>query len=170
MAYRKKDQEPTNGKGYKLTHKMEMFISEYMVDLNASQACIRAGYKTKNPNRIGAELLRHPVIAEVIKQKMDERVENNELTADYIVNKLMTIVEATDKDNPQAALRGLELLGKTLGIFRDRQEISGPDGEAIKMEQKVKENAADFTSKLSSLVKRAGTDGVAEFPDRRGEG
>lgn len=165
MAYRKKGQEPTNGKGYKMTHKMEAFVDEYLVDLNASQACVRAGYKTKNPNRIGAELLRHPVIAERIEERLAEKRERNELSADYVLDKLVAIVEATDKSNPQAALRGLELLGKHLGLYRERQEISGPDGEAIKMEQKVKENAADFTSKLSSLVKRSGTDGMAGESD-----
>jgi len=169
MAYRKKGEEPTNGKGYKLTHKMQAFIDEYLVDLNASQACVRAGYKTKNPNRIGAELLRHPVISKVIEERLAEKRERNELTADYVLDKLVAIVEATDKENPQAALRGLELLGKHLGLYKDRQEISGPDGEAIKMEQKVKENAADFTSKLSRLAKRAGEGNVVSFADGQGK-
>ena len=170
MSYRKKSDGPsTNGKGQRITDKMARFIDEYMVDLNASQACIRAGYKTKNPNRVGPEIRNHPLVAAEIEKRMAYKQERNEVTADYVLDKLMAIVEATDKSNPQAALRGLELLGKNLGLFKDRQEISGPDGEAIKMEQKVKENAADFTSKLAQLVKRNGEGNVVKLSDGRGE-
>lgn len=171
MAYLRKGQEvPTRGKGQKLSAKMEMFVSEYLIDLNGTAAVQRAGYKTRNPNKLASELLRHPLVKAAIDDRMAEKQERNELTEDYIIQKLIKIVEDTDKSSPTAALRGLELLGKTLGLFKERQEISGPDGEAIKMEQKVKENAADFTSKLASLVKRAGTDNVVEFPDGGREG
>lgn len=165
MAYLRPGQEPpSTGKGSKLSPKMERFVEEYLVDLNASAAVERAGYKTRNRNKMAAELIRHPLVKAKIEESMGERRERMELTADYVINKLVDIVEKTESGNPSAALRGLELLGKHLGLYKDRQEISGPDGEAIKMEQKVKEDVADFTSSLARLVKRGREDGVVEFP------
>ncbi len=169
MAYLKPGQSaPNKGKGSKLSPKMERFVEEYLVDLNASEAVLRAGYKTRNKNRMGAELLRHPLVSQTIEEHLQARRERMELTADYVLTKLVDIVEKQQEGNPQAALRGLELLGKHLGLYRDRQEISGPDGRAIEMEQRVKEDAADFASSLSRLIKREGTGGVAEFPKRGG--
>lgn len=159
------DTPPTKGKGSRLGAKQERFIEEYMVDLNAAAAVLRAGYKcARNQHRLGAELLRHPLIAAEVKKRTDERRERRELTADYVLDKLVTIVEQTESGNPAAALRGLELLGKHLGLYKDRTEISGPDGGAIETEQRVREDVNDFTSRISSLAKRTGTSGVSEFP------
>jgi len=171
MAYIQPGQEPpSSGKGSKLSPKMEKFVEEYLIDLNASEAVLRAGYKTRNQNRMGAELLRHPLVKSAIDKHMEKRRDRMELTADYVLTKLVNIVEQTENGNPSAALRGLELLGKHLGLYRDRQEISGPDGGAIEMEQKAEKNAADFTSQLSRLARRSGEGEVVKFPDATGNG
>lgn len=171
MAYLKPGQEPPlTGKGSKLSPKMALFVDEYLIDFNASQAVLRAGYKTRNRNRMAAELLRHPLVKREIQKRLEERKERMEVTQDYVLTKLMSIVEETEKGNPQAALRGLELLGKHLGLYKDKQEISGPDGGAIEMEQRVKEDVADFTSSLSRLARRGGATEVVGFPKREGEG
>lgn len=170
MAYLRPGAEPPlKGKGSKLSPMMERFVEEFLLDLNASEAVIRAGYKTRNKNRMGAELLRHPLIRARIDEAKAERRGRMELTADYVLTKLVAIVEQQEDGNPQAALRGLELLGKHLGLYRDRQEISGPDGGAIEMEQKIKEDVRDFTSSLSRLIERGGKDGVVSFPKRAGD-
>lgn len=159
MAYIQPGSEPpTKGKGSKLSTKMSLFVDEYLVDLNGSKAVLRAGYKTKIPNRIATELLRHPLVIQAIQDKQAKRRDRLELSADYVITKLISIVEETESGNPQAALRGLELLGKHLGLYRDRQEISGPDGGAIEMEQRVKEDVSDFKSKLDRLAE-SGTKG-----------
>ena len=106
-----------------------------------------------------------------------------ELTSDYVLVSLMEIAEATKDKNPNAALRAYELLGKHLGLYRDRQEISGPDGQSIKYEQEVKENVDEFTSRIAGLAKRSevpggassgsSRDGAGEvsfLPKRSGEG
>lgn len=171
MAYLTKNSElPTTGKGSKLSAKMSCFIDEYMVDLNGSAAVLRVPYKTNNPHKLAAELLNHPLVRAEVERRKDERREKTELSAEYVVNKLIDIVEKTEKNNPQAALRGLELLGKTIALFKERTEVSGPDGTAIQMEQKVKNDAADFTSRLSRLARTAGAAGVVEFPHPSGEG
>lgn len=166
MAYLKPDSPiPTEGKGRKLGPKMELFVQHYIIEMNATQAVLKAGYKTRNPQKMATELMRHPLVKEKIKEAMDERRERMELSADYVITKLMDIVEETEKGNPGAALRGLELLGKHLGLYRDKQEISGPDGGAIEVEnKKIEQDAADFTRRISRLAQRNGTNGVSEFP------
>ena len=167
----KDDPVPEKGKGSKLTSKMENFVNEYFVDFNGAQAVLRAGYKTSKPNRMAVKLLNHPLIAEAIAERKKERAEKTELTAEYVITKLVSIAERQEEINAQAALRALELLGKHLGLYRDRQEISGPDGEAIQVKQEqIKQNVDEFTSRIASLAKRNGTGNVVEFPNGRGEG
>lgn len=166
-----KDQTPPKkGKGSKLTTKMENFVNEYFVDFNASQAVLRAGYKTTAPARLAHKLMQHPLVAEAVEAKKAERQEKFELNAEYVITKLVAIADKQEDINAQASLRALELLGKHLGLYRERQEISGPDGEAIQMEQKVKQNVDEFTSRIASLAKRNGTGDVLKFPDGSREG
>lgn len=170
MSYLSPDAEPPlTGKGSKLGPKMRLFVEEYLIDLVASKAVLRAGYKTNNPTKLGTQLLNHPLVKREINKHVDARSERMALSADYVIQKLMNIVEDTESGNPSAALRGLELLGKHLGLYRDRQEISGPDGEAIKMEQKVKQDVSDFKSRLARLAPSGGTGTVVEFPDGQGD-
>lgn len=172
MAYIQPGQEiPKTGKGSRLSVKMERFVEEYLIDGNATAAVLRAGYKTNNPTKIATELTRHPLVKEKIKQATDDRRERMELSADYVITKLIDIVEKQEQGNPNAALRGLELLGKHLGLYRDKQEISGPDGGAIEVEEKkIEQDANDFTRRIASLAKRSGTGNVSEFPKSESSG
>jgi phage terminase small subunit len=164
------DAVPLKGKGSKLTTKMENFVNEYFVDFNASQAVLRAGYKSTTPNRLGAKLLNHPLVAAAIAEKKKERAEKTELSVDYVITKLVAIADRQEEGNPSAALRALELLGKTMSMFKDRQEISGPDGEAIHVkEEQIRQNVDEFTSRIALLAKRNGTDNVLKFPDGSGD-
>ena len=82
----------------KLTNKQKKFIDEYLVDLNATQAAIRAGYKEKAAYRTGAENLRKPQIQEEIQKRMQERQQRTEVTQDMVVKELAAIAfsRATD--------------------------------------------------------------------------
>jgi hypothetical protein len=166
----KNSKVPTKGKGSKLSPKMALFVDEYLVDLNASAAVLRAGYQTRNQNRIAAELLAHPLVSAEIERRTQDRREKMELKADYLINKLINLMEKESiKDGD--LIRAIELAGKSLALWKDRQEISGPDGEAIKMEQKVQENVSDFTRKLSRLaaVPGAGSPPVPVNSGREGK-
>ena len=55
-----------------LTHKQRLFVNEYLIDFNATQAAIRAGYSEKSAAIIGWENLRKPNIAEEIQRRVDE--------------------------------------------------------------------------------------------------
>jgi phage terminase small subunit len=142
-----------------LTEFQRNFVIEYLKDLNGSRAVMAAGYNTNNANRIAYQLLRNPRIRLTIELLQLERAKKTTVTKDYVLKKIMKIVEAVEEENPQAALRGLELLGKHLALFVERQEITGKDGEAIKYE-KAEEDARDFTSAIASLAERAGARGV----------
>jgi phage terminase small subunit len=161
---------PGNGKGRKLTPKMLEFIDLYMIHKNATKAMELGSYKTKNPALFGAQLMQHPLVQEEIKRRFAARAEKAEVKAEYLVQKLLNIIEETQTDNPQACLRAIELAGKSIALWKERQEISGPDGKAIQHEQQVRESVADFTSRISSLAQRRGETNILEFPERSGTG
>jgi phage terminase small subunit len=74
-----------------LTDKQEMFCREYLIDLNATQAAIRAGYSDKTANRTGSENLSKPDIAQRIIDLKSERNERVEVNADYVLRRLVEI-------------------------------------------------------------------------------
>ena len=152
-----------NGKGRSLTLKMESFVQHYLVCQNASEAVRLAGYKTKNPHKMGAELLRHPLVRAEVEKLKEDRRERMELTADWILNRLMDITQR-EGIRTSDEIKAIELLGKSLALWKERNEISGPDGKAIEHEQRIKEDVADFTSSLARLAKRGGEGEVVEFP------
>jgi phage terminase small subunit len=161
----------TNHKGRKLTHKMISFIDAYFgeANFNALQAMRLSAYKCTTEASVvqnAAELMTHPLVIEEIKRRQAVRTEKAEVKAEYLINKLMQIIEAEQTDNPQAALRAIELAGKSIALWKERQELSGIDGAAIQHEQHVKESVAEFTSRITGLAKRSGTDNVVEFPGR----
>lgn len=106
-----------------LTLKQERFVQEYLVDLNATQAAIRAGYSAKTASRIGPELLGKPCISEAIQKAIKKREKRTEVTQDYVIEKLREIAEKDASDGPESDLKysskikALELLGKHVGAF-----------------------------------------------------
>jgi len=123
----------------KLTPKQQMFVKEYLIDLNATQAAIRAGYSKKTANEQGARLLVNVSIATKIKEALEKRADKTELTAQYVLDGIKAIVERVkEKDELTGpALKAYELLGKHLGLFPTRTELSGPNGGPIETETKI---------------------------------
>lgn len=74
-----------------MTPKRERFIKEYLIDLNATQAAIRAGYSPKTAGQIGEEILKKPEIRAAVKQEMDKRAARIEITADRVLRELASI-------------------------------------------------------------------------------
>jgi len=75
----------------KLTPKQARFIDEYMIDLNATQACIRAGYSAKTADRIGPELLGKTCVQGALAVRMKKREERTEITQDKVLSELAKI-------------------------------------------------------------------------------
>ena len=137
-----------------LTFRQRRFVEEYVVDFSAVSAALRAGYSKNYSEHRSHELIKHPVIAEYLQAVTESKQSKIvSIDPDYIIAQVVSIIGNGDTKNTDK-LRGLELLARHLGMFIDRTEISGPDGEAIKMEQKIKEDVADFTTALTRLAKR----------------
>ena len=115
-----------------LTAKQARFVDEYLIDLNATDAAVRSGYSPKTAHATGWENLRKPEIAAAINAKREIVQARNELTQDWVINKLVENVERAMSAVPvrdnrgeptgeytyqgSVANKGLELLGKYLGI------------------------------------------------------
>lgn len=139
----------------KLTDKQTAFVREYLVDLNATQAAIRAGYSERTAYSVGQRLLKNVEIQRAVAAAQAKRARRVEVTQDYVLSNLVEVVERTMQRAPvldrkgeqvtdeegravwmfdaKGANRALELLGKHLGIFTDkvRAEVSGPDGGPV---------------------------------------
>ncbi len=125
-----------------LTAKQAAFVNEYLIDLNATQAAIRAGYSKDTARAIGHENLTKPDIARVITAALAERSERTQVTQDYVIGSIIQTMERCkqDKDfNPAAILNGAKLLGEHLGVFKSRVELTGKDGAPIETRQALPE-------------------------------
>ena len=70
----------------KLTHKQKLFVDEYLIDLNASAAARRAGYKTR-ANSIGTENLSKPAIQAHLRKRLADREKRTEITQDRVLEE-----------------------------------------------------------------------------------
>ncbi len=154
-----------------LTMKEKLFVVAYFKNnYNGAQAVLDAGYKTNNSKQMAFQILQRPHIKAAVAALGQKRLDEVTVSADYVLRKLIRTVEkAEQSDNYSATLRGLELLAKHLGMFVERQEISGPDGGAIVHEQRVKQDAADFVSKLARFAKKSNAENVIDFPGKTAE-
>lgn len=138
-------------------------MEEYLIDLNATQAAIRAGYKPQAARDIGYENLTKPDIKNAIDRKIAERSKRTGVNADRVIMELAkiafvnagevidfdtaTLMDKISPDDMAAIhsvkvktfgedglerevkladkLKALELLGKHLGLFRDKLEVDG---------------------------------------------
>ncbi|MCT8705354.1 terminase small subunit [Glaesserella parasuis] len=152
----KKDEGKSTSKGVgksKLKGKQQRFVEEYLIDLNATQAAIRAGYSADTARQIGAENLSKLVIQEAIQDAQNKRAERVNVTQDDVLKGLLEIISmSTGKQKitetelskvdgsivpmdvekvcfePHAANKALELLGKHLGMFKDKVDVTNSDG------------------------------------------
>jgi hypothetical protein len=103
-----------------LTDKQQRFVEEYLVDLNATAAAGRAGYKGKYLDRIGSELLGKTRVAAAIAAAQAKRSKRTELNADYVLKRLRREAnDHTPRAVPGARVKALELLGKHLAMWKE---------------------------------------------------
>lgn len=130
-----------------LTPKQQRFVEEYLVDLNATQAAIRAGYSEKTAHSQGSRLLENVEISKAVAAAFASRSERVQVTQDWVISRLVDNVERAmtaepvrDREgnetgvyvyNGSVANKALELLGKHLGMFTDKHELTGKDGGPI---------------------------------------
>lgn len=165
-----------------MTKKQKQFIEEYLIDLNATQAAIRAGYSPDTAKAIGSENLTKPDIRAHIDQAMAERSKRTGVNAERVITELAKIafINAVDVIDPKTAtvkdtalpedtaaiqsvkvktfgedglereikmadkLKALELLGKHLGMFKDKVELSGSlETEKTKLDDLIQQLRGD---------------------------
>ena len=127
----------------RLTKKQATFVAEYLVDLNATQAAIRAGYSEKNAAKIAYQLLDKTRVREAIQKAQNERAKRTQITADRVVDELAKIAFSDPRDLMEWGPNGVVL--KDSSSLTEEQaasvaEISmGKDGTIrLKKHDKVK--------------------------------
>ncbi len=80
--------------------KQRQFCIEYMVDKNATNAAIRAGYSKKTAQQIGSRLLLNVVIADEIAKLIKDQEIKTLVTAEYVINNLREVVERCMQHKP----------------------------------------------------------------------
>lgn len=133
------------GERVALTAKQERFVQEYLVDLNATQAAIRAGYSERRASELGYQLLQKTTVRNAIQKAIQDRSQRTEVTQDQVVEELKTVAFAQAADYSDSTLKyanklkALELLGRHLGMFTDKVEHSGEAAVRIELAGELKE-------------------------------
>lgn len=121
----------------KLTDKQAAFVREYLVDLNATQAAIRAGYSERTAYSVGQRLLKNVEIQRAVAAAQAKRARRVEIKAEDVLRGVIEVTtQARDSGDLKTALKGYELQGKHLGMWTEKvkQEVSGPDGGPVASE------------------------------------
>lgn len=111
----------------KLSSKQKKFCEEYLVDLNATQAAIRAGYSQKTAKEIGCQNLTKLNIIEEISKQKQKLSDKTAITVENIVLSIKEIHDtAKEADDLNNALKGADMLMKYLGGYEkdNKQEVS----------------------------------------------
>lgn len=126
-----------------MTKKQKRFVEEYLIDMNATQAAIRAGYSPDTAHQMGSENLKKPVIKAAIDKEMAERSRRTGVNADRVIIELAKIafVNAMDViDQKTATVREDASADDTAAIQSVKVKSFGEDGleREIKMADKLK--------------------------------
>ncbi len=112
-----------------LTPKQARFVEEYLVDLNATQAAIRAGYSPKTAYSQGERLLKNVEVHRAIQEAQEARSERTGITQDEVIQGLKKEAALEgDGSSHSARVAAWAHLGKHLGIFTDNLTLSGSVG------------------------------------------
>lgn len=137
----------------KLTAKQQRFCDEYLIDLNATQAAIRAGYSEKTAKQIGQQNLTKLDLKEYVETRMAEKekalIADQDEVLKYLTSVLrgesqssIVVIESTGDFMTQARemqkapdekerLKAAELLGKRYGLYTEKVDVEGNVGVVI---------------------------------------
>ena len=146
----------------KITPKQERVVLEYLCDLNATQAAIRAGYSQASARMIGPENLSKPAVAQRLSELMAERNGKVQLDGQWVLERLVAIVDRDPDGSKNVVaikdlLRTLELIGKhsEIGAFQDKLQVdAGEDMAELILAARKRHRAA--------AAKRNAANGEAE--------
>ena len=130
-----------------LNPRRKQFVIEYLIDLNATQAAIRAGYAVSGAGVQGTRLLKNVNIQRAVAEGTRIRAESAELSVEWVLTGLKTVAErcmqalaVLDREgnptgeyvfNAAGANKAYELIGKHLRMFSERLEVTDPEGKPL---------------------------------------
>lgn len=123
----------------KLKPKELKFAEEWLKTTNATQSAIKAGYSARTAYSAGSRLLKKVDVKQYIDERLAEMQENSIADTNEVMQFLSSTMRGDIPDqfglDPALndRLKAAELLGKRYKLFTDKQEISGADGEPIKV-------------------------------------
>lgn len=147
-----------------LTAKQARFVEEYLIDLNATQAAIRAGYSEATARSIGAENLTKPDILEAITEAQAKRSERTEITQDRVLQELakigfsnmldyMTITDSGDLVHDFSALTRDQAAAISEVVVEEYAEGRDEDKREVK---KIKFKLSDKRAALVDMGRHLG--------------
>jgi phage terminase small subunit len=147
-----------------VTPKREKFCQEYLIDLNATQAAIRAGYSKKTASSMGEQLLRFLEVQNRISQLQRKRIERTEVTADHVINALARIANIDPRRmyDEDGQLIPANKLPDDIAMAVAGIEHGDKGGIKIKLNDRLKalellgRHLAMFTDKVEASVKASG--------------
>ena len=126
-----------------LNEKQQRFADEYLIDLNATRAAIRAGYSEKTAAAQAARLLKNVNVSAYIKEKMADQREDTIASADEVMRYLTSVIRGQSRSHVLARndlgaeyilekppdekerLKAAELMGKRHQLFTDKVKVDG---------------------------------------------
>jgi phage terminase small subunit len=142
----------------KLTPKQRIFVAEYMIDLNATQAAIRAGYSEDSAKQIGTENLAKPAIVEAIENRMEDRAKRTEVTADRIINETakLAFFNAKNLFNDDGSPKAIHEIDDDTAAAISGIEVVTVGNADLGFGQITKYKVSDKNSALDKLYKHRG--------------
>lgn len=146
----------------KLTAKQQRFADEYIVDLNGTQAAIRAGYSEKTATVQAARLLTNVNVQHYIQKRKQERMERTEITQDMVLYELAAIAFSNASDYAAVVEKDATMQtdeGAIIPLYDD-------DGNPVKyrtVEPTLTANLTDRQKRALSVIKK-GRDGFEIKP------
>lgn len=112
-----------------LNAKQKRFCEEYVVDLNATQASIRAGYSKKTGGIIGFEHLSKPKIQAYIAELQAQIAKDNKITIRSVIERIDYIADEAEEDATR--LKALDMLMKFLGGYNADKVVDVAKGDIV---------------------------------------
>lgn len=122
-----------------LTEKQKRFCEEYLIDLNATQSAIRAGYSEKTSYSIGCENLIKPEIQNYIAELQADKSDELNITFNDMLRIELSIAQNGEKDSDK--LKAVDQISKKLGFYEKNNEQIKPESlNIINLGQGIKPN------------------------------
>lgn len=145
----------------KMTLRQQRFCDEYLIDLNATQAAIRAGYSEKRASEQAYQLLQKTTVQDYIRKKKMERIERTEIAQDMVLRELALIAFSNAAD--YAAVIEKDAMAEVDGQMIQLFDSEGNPVKYRTVEPVLTENLTESQKRALSVIKK-GRDGFEVKP------